>query len=255
MRMFPFAIALLAVAPLLAWGLCRYTVWRLPSPLSNPRVLMYHAFGDTVPEGMNPELCVRPRAFENQVALLKRRGYTFLTVTELLNRPDTTTCVALTFDDGFADNAEVALPILRRHQAKATIFISQKSDVGAARMLSEGQLAMLAADPLIELGAHTLNHVNLSQAGAADAEAEIAGSKAFVESYTKRPCTAFAYPYGRFTDETVALLKRCGFRSAVTVKKGFAPLTDLYRIRRTSVLRSCDGLQFRILLRCGRYRV
>jgi len=242
------------LALLVAW-LCRYTIWRLPSPLANPRVLMYHAFGDVVPEGMKPDLCVRPRAFDKQVALLKRKGYTFLTVSEMLERADLTKCVVLTFDDGFADNAEIALPILRKHQAKATIFIAQKSDIEAARMLSDEQLRELASDPLIELGAHTLNHVNLSRVDAATAEAEIVGSKAYVESYTGRPCVSFAYPYGRFTDGTIELLKRHGFRSAVTVRKGFAPLTDCYCIRRTGVLRSCDELQFRILLRCGRYRV
>jgi len=223
--------------------------------MNDPRVLMYHAFGDVVPEGMHEELCVRPRAFDNQVALLKRKGYTFLTMTELLQRADTRACVALTFDDGFADNAEVAWPILKKHQAKATIYLSQKSDLRAARMLSEEQLNAVAADPLIELGAHTLNHVNLTRVDPATAEHEIAGSKAYVEAYTKRPCVSFAYPYGRFTEETVALVKRLGFRSAVTVKKGFAPVTDPYRIRRTSVLRSCGGLRFRILLCCGRDRL
>jgi len=215
---------------------------------------MYHAFGDTVPEGMNPELCVRPCAFDNQLAVLKKKGYTFLTMTELLQHVHGQ-CVALTFDDGFADTAEIALPILHKHQAKATIFIAQKSDIPTARMLSNEQLRVLAADPLIELGAHTLNHVNLTHVDSATAEREIAGSKAYVEAYTQQPCVSFAYPYGRFTEETVALVKRLGFRSAVTVKKGFAPLTDPYRIRRTSVLRSCGGLRFRILLLCGRCRI
>ena len=238
-----------------------------------PRILMYHAFGDTVPEGMNPELCVRPCAFDNQLAVLKKKGYTFLTMTELIQQttgertslpipssrehecPHAVKRVALTFDDGFADNAEIALPILHKHQAKATIFIAQKNDIPTARMLSDEQLRALAADQLIELGAHTLNHVNLTHVDAATAERELAGSKAYVESYTQQPCVSFAYPYGRFTEETVALVKRLGFRSAVTVKKGFAPLTDPYRIRRTGVLRSCGGLRFRILLLCGRYRI
>jgi len=233
--------------------------------MKHPRILMYHAFGDDVPEGMNPDLCVRPCAFDKQVALMKRRGYTFVTMAELIQQahssscglksPHSVKCIALTFDDGFADNAEIALPILRKHQAKATIYISQKSDISAARMLSDAHLKMLAVDPLIELGAHTLNHVNLTRVDAATAEQEIAGSKAYVESYTQRPCVSFAYPYGRFTDETVEILKRLGFRSAVTVKKGFAPLTDPFRIRRTGVLRSCGGLRFRILLWCGRYRI
>ncbi|MCL2104494.1 MAG: polysaccharide deacetylase family protein [Kiritimatiellaeota bacterium] len=221
----------------------------------HPRVLMYHAFGDVVPDGMNPALCVRPEAFDWQVALLKGRGYVFVTMTELLEQAGVAKCVALTFDDGFADNAEIAVPILHKHQAKATLFIAQKSDVGAARMLSGEQLNALASDPLIELGAHTLNHANLSRVDAVTAEQEIAGSKAYVESYTKRPCVSFAYPYGRFTEETVALVRRLGFRSAVTVKKGFAPLTDPYRIRRTNVLRSCGGLRFRILLWFGRDRL
>lgn len=239
-----------------AWILfmCRYTFWRPRRPDAWPRVLMYHAIGDVVPEGMRPELCVRPAAFEKQVRLLKKRGYTFLKASQVpgctAKKP-----VAITFDDGFADNAEAALPILRKYGAAATIFVARESDVPGARMLSAEQLAALAAEPLIELGAHTLTHINMSKHEAPVVEAEVRGSLEYVQGFTGKPCTAFAYPYGRFDDKDVAILKAAGVACAFTVRKGVEPVGDPYRIRRSGVLRSCDGLQFRILLRSGRYKV
>ena len=253
MGIFLNIVVAVAVLGGLVWALCHYTVWRRPCPKAWPRVLMYHACHDTVPEGMKPELCVRPARLEAQISLLKRQGYRFVTVSELVESPCHERTVALTFDDGYADFTETALPILERHRASATVFITKAGC--AAPLLSEPQIRRLAASPLIELGAHTLGHVNLAAVSAGEAEREIVEGKRWVESLTGRPCVSFAYPYGRFTDATVELLRRHGFTSAVTVKKGFAPLTDWFRIRRTNVLRSCTMLQFRILLRCGRYKV
>ncbi|MCL1856127.1 MAG: polysaccharide deacetylase family protein [Kiritimatiellaeota bacterium] len=251
MVLFFYVLAVGAVTAIL----CHYTVWRRPCPSAWPRVLMYHACREAAPQGMKAALCVTPSRFEAQVRLLKKRGYAFVTLSELVGRRDHTKTVAITFDDGYAEVAETVLPILERYGAKATVFLAQSGCPCADLLLSPDQIRHLAASPLIEIGAHTLCHANLADVPPDEAEREIAEGKAWVESLTGKPCAVFAYPYGRFTDATVELLERHGFIAAVTVKKGFAPLTECFRIRRTNVLRSCNMIQFRILLRCGRYKV
>lgn len=92
-------------------------------------VLTYHRF----PNAHGPELFdddvvdVTPEAFERQIICLKRH-FTFVGVDELCafaagkNIPQNS--IAVTFDDGYLDNYEQALPILQRHGARATFFLS-----------------------------------------------------------------------------------------------------------------------------------
>ena len=108
---------------------------------------------------------------------------------------------------------------------------------------------------LIEFGAHTLSHCNLEKSDLETANFEIKGSKEKVEKLTGMSCTAFAYPFGRFTDNIAAIVKKNGFTSAVTVKKGISEIIDPFKIMRISVLRSTNIVQFRIALTRGRYRV
>ncbi len=64
--------------------------------------------------------------FEKLVIYLLKNNYTFVTISELtkLNNTNanTTRHIALTFDDGYADNFEFALPILQKYNVKATFF-------------------------------------------------------------------------------------------------------------------------------------
>ncbi|MGH8854480.1 MAG: polysaccharide deacetylase family protein [Telluria sp.] len=61
----------------------------------------------------------------------------------------------ITFDDGYADNAELALPILRRHGADATFFVST-GFLDGGRMWN---------DTVIELVRRAPEQVDLSRAG------------------------------------------------------------------------------------------
>lgn len=72
------------------------------------------------------ELCVGPKAFEHLLVWLKRH-FDCVPLMEILQpgakrseRPK----VALTFDDGWRDNALNAFPLLQKHQVPASIFLS-----------------------------------------------------------------------------------------------------------------------------------
>ncbi len=60
--------------------------------------------------------------FEKVLSLLTENGFQFVTVSELSKYNDTAKLVALTFDDGYSDNFEFALPSLLKFNATATFF-------------------------------------------------------------------------------------------------------------------------------------
>ncbi|MDP3672104.1 MAG: polysaccharide deacetylase family protein [Telluria sp.] len=91
-------------------------------PLS---ILIYHRVL-AQPDPLFPEQ-IDARRFEQHLRLL-RRWFNPLPLTEAVRRlPEGSLprrAVCITFDDGYADNAEVALPILQRHKMPATFFVA-----------------------------------------------------------------------------------------------------------------------------------
>ncbi|QJD72403.1 polysaccharide deacetylase family protein [Marinobacterium sp. LSUCC0821] len=214
---------------------------------------MYHSINERV-DNLNAELAVDPKNFEKQLKLLKSKEYEFCTISELIDsHKSNTKCVAITFDDGFKDNYEIAFPLLKKYGAKATIYLAP--EISEIEKLSPEMIREMATSGLVEFGAHTLNHINLQNCDLETARFEVLTSKSRVEELTGKRCNAFAYPFGRFTDEVVDIVKTSGFNSAVTVKKGISEIVDPFRIMRISVLRSTNLLQFRIALSRGRYKV
>jgi len=95
-------------------------------------VLNYHSVSAR-PEWLQlgNRVSLSPEAFERQLAFLERHGYRSLFVSEVRERLSgetrmkrRTRYVALTFDDGYADNWVAVLPLLRRYGMKATVFVS-----------------------------------------------------------------------------------------------------------------------------------
>lgn len=228
----------------------RYQLWRIPKPSAWPRLLMYHSIAHQTATGMNTP----PNVFEWQIAWLARQGYRFCTVSELFADNTTDKKIAITFDDGFANNYHQAFPILKKYQAKATIYLAP--EIAEIDKLSPEQIAEMQESGLIEFGAHSLHHVNLSQLDDSQAQAEIAGSKQQVQQLTAQPCTSFAYPFGRFNQQTVALVQAAGFVSAVTTKKKIIAhlAAQALTIPRISTHGAMDKLQFYIAVSRGRYK-
>ena len=239
-----FVVVILSVL----WFLSNYNFWRPVVSIDYPRVLMYHSI-DT----KQGDLFVSPKKFEQQVKYLAENNYKFFTVSEILKIKSSEKCVAITFDDGFADNYIHMFPIIKKYKAKATIYLSP--NIQGIEKLSDQQIQEMQQSGLCEFGAHTLNHVNLSTLPKAEAAFEVTESKKEVERLTGTECRGFAYPYGRYSDETVEIVKAAGFQSAVTVKKGIDNIPDDFRIKRISILGKTNFLQFYIAITRGRYRV
>jgi peptidoglycan/xylan/chitin deacetylase (PgdA/CDA1 family) len=101
-------------------------------------ILMYHRVSD---EADLLDLCVPPATFDRQLAMLKRR-VRVVALRELVERlaaaePLPEDLAAITFDDGYRDNLEIALPILQRHGLPATVFVTSGFVDGTARPRAE----------------------------------------------------------------------------------------------------------------------
>ena len=166
----------LALAAL--WFSNRYAWWRRPVEAQHPRMLMYHMVSAHRPGARFNGLRVRPERFEAQLAWLKRKGWQFFTVSELWERWDTLPdkSVAITFDDGYADNLHNALPLLEKYDAKATIYMvvdrpdrdwstAKKAHHDSGELAREPKLSDDELQRLVASG-HELPHTLTSNSGA-----------------------------------------------------------------------------------------
>ncbi len=88
----------------------------------------------------------------------------------------------------------------------------------------------------VEIGAHTVNHPQLSREPAQVAQKEIVESKQTLEQLTGTPIRHFAYPSGDHNEQVADLVRQAGFETAVTTDYGWnLPGSDLYRLRRIDV--------------------
>ena len=132
--------------------------------------------------------------------------------------------VAITFDDGFADNFEAVGELVQRNLT-STVYVTA-GNVGAEGMLSASLLAELAALPSVEVGSHGLRHLRLDEVGDRELTAEVGLSKAQVEEMTQVAVRSFAYPHGSYDRRTREAVSRMGYRSAAAVKNALSHSRD-----------------------------
>lgn len=185
-----------------------------------PAVLMYHDVMDIQQDTSvrNQIIAIRPQYLEEQFRYLYENDYTTLFVSEFQRAivdheeiPPKT--VVITFDDGTADMYETVLPLIKKYNIKITEFANPGFDGTNGRMTHE-QLQEIYKTGLVEIGAHTMDHVNLIETGDDDARMEIRDSKQALEKITGAPVTSFAYPFGKFGYREQKMVADAGFHIA-----------------------------------------
>jgi peptidoglycan/xylan/chitin deacetylase (PgdA/CDA1 family) len=89
--------------------------------------------------------------------------------------------------------------------------------------ISWDMLDVLARDPLVEIGAHTVSHARIASLSADDALRELADGRLRLNERLGIDVQHFAFPYGRAADcgpRDFALARQAGFASAATTRKG-----------------------------------
>ncbi len=228
---------------------------------SGLRILFYHRVSAD-----RDELAVTPGSFAEQMDYLASEAYRVvdvLTAIDLLDsgKPLART-VAMTFDDGFLDVAEHALPILSERGFHATVFVSPAVTDGRTSFswYREQQPPLLNWDDIVELDrdgtlrfeAHSLTHPNLPVLDDASAEEEIAGSKRELENRLGRVVQAFSYPSGLYGEREARIVADAGYRIAVSCEPGANDRsTDRFALRRRQVDARDSLLDFRAKLGGG----
>jgi peptidoglycan/xylan/chitin deacetylase (PgdA/CDA1 family) len=124
-------------------------------------------------------------------------------------------------------------------------FNSYRRDIYAKTnelMLDWPQVEELARDPLVTIGAHSMNHFILSRLSDDQARDEIRLSKTRLEERLGEKVSHFAYPYGRAHEagtREFEIVRQCGFRTGTTGEKGNIFKQHSHRLQ--SLPRFCLG--------------
>ena len=209
-------------------------------------VLCYHRF--TTAAQSDNALIVTEKAFADQLAYLKRHGYTVIALADLLgflageaDLPPKS--VVITIDDGFASVHDIAYPLLKRYQMPATLFVYHDF-IGGGAALSWDQVAAMGRDPLISLQSHSKTHSNLALPEAGESTdayrqrlvGEVETPHRRLADLEDDPQFAFSFPYGDGSDVLIAILRDRGYRVAATVQRGGnTTYADPHMLRRTMI--------------------
>ncbi|MEX0921489.1 MAG: polysaccharide deacetylase family protein [Rhodovibrionaceae bacterium] len=199
-------------------------------------VLMYHRFGEPAYGLTDTPLDL----FERQLAILAEGGYRVLPLPEVAAALESGAqlperSVVITIDDAYLSVYREAWPRLRAAGLPFTLFTATEAiDGGGAGFMSWDQLRELAADPLVSLGSQTRSHPHMPGRSLAENRADVlAGSARFAAELGAAP-RLFAYPYGEYDLENLALIRELGFDLAFSQPSG---AIDMTRARRDPLLR------------------
>lgn len=156
--------------------------------------------------------------------------------------------VAITFDDGYRDFAEIAVPALRSRGLHATVFVPG-AHIGGHNVWDEGFAAkrhiMDRAElrdldsAVVEVGVHGMEHRRLAGLSENDLVRETADAKQEVEQALGRSTRYFAYPYGQLGDFDAAAeraVEAAGFEAACSTHFGRgSKIGERYRLRRVGI--------------------
>lgn len=229
-------------------------------------ILAYHRVNDRVED----PLAVRAADFRRQLEAV-RRSYEVIALgrlADLLEKPPAGRRVAaITFDDGYRDNFEVAAPVLEELSLPATFFLAAACLGGEGAVPRRGDcrpredqrtMTWPEAAELVsrgfDIGSHTLTHPDLAGLEKAGAEKEIRGSRRLLRERLGSPVEFFCYPRGSFSRETMAIAAEAGYRGAVaTFPWRLGPRFDCpgrrpdrFALPRVGVYRHTGRAQFRL---------
>ncbi len=219
-------------------------------------ILTYHSIDDS-----GSVVSIAPKTFAEQMRVLAEAGFRGISLNEAMNYREAQgrwpeKSAVLTFDDGFANFYETAMPEITRHNFSATVFVisghvegrndwdAPPPGLGLQQMLNWRQVRELSEQG-IEIGGHTRTHPDLRRLSEKEIEEEIAGGCAEISERTGRAVENFAYPYGYLNRQAEAVVQRT-VRSACTTELRrtndeplhLLPRVDMYYLQSPQQLQS-----------------
>lgn len=219
--------------------------------MSGIQILMYHQVGDFPPMSAHRATYCDYRRFGRQMAYLKLGGYRVLRMDDALRclrgeMPTPPRAVVLTFDDAYENFYEYALPVLQKHGFPAMVYAISSLLGQPAAWLAADNLStppLMSASRLrqlrsagIDIGSHSVSHVQLAEQSTERIREEVIRSKADLEDALGERIDHFCYPYGSHDMRTVEIVAEAGYRSATTCERAPAlPEDDPLTLPRKAV--------------------
>lgn len=214
-------------------------------------VLIYHRVGG----GSRLDVDLPKDLFAEQMAVLAATGRV-RSLDDALDalraaQPPTTDPVVITFDDGTADFAELAMPVLAEHRLPATIylatdFVERGVDFPhAGHPLSWAAVRDCATTGLVTVGSHTHTHALLDRLPPSAIAGELDRADDLVAEHVGTRPAHFAYPKAVAGSSPADAAVRARYRSGALA--GTRPnrygATDAHRLARSPVQTS-DGMTY-----------
>lgn len=210
-------------------------------------VLFYHRVADIYPNSWS----MTRNTFRQQVDYC-REHFQLIGLDEVQRRvmsgQNSVPTVTFTFDDGYAENSDFALPLLAELGVPCTYFVTVGNvrsqtpfphDAAAGQPLGVNTISQLReADASgIEIGLHTTTHIDFSIADDAKTiQREIFDAKDALEQILGKAMRYFAVPYGlkeHLTSNVIAAAQRAGFKGICSAYGAYNfPRQDAFHIRR-----------------------
>ncbi len=230
----------------------------------NIKVLMYHRVLKKEPLDDAHWHYVTASAFRKHLKMIDWMGYTPVTFYDYkLYKEGKLTLPAkpiiITFDDGYLDTYENAIPILLEMDMRAVIFVMGNRNLQRAYWdeRNEGDMCPLMSDEQVrhvsemgfEVGAHSMNHTTFLKLSSVEISHQLEKSKDQIESILNDEIYTFAYPYGGVDDRVRDVVSESEFSFACGVYTGSPKFgKTVFDIRRLAVNQKTALWKFALLL-------
>ena len=191
-------------------------------------VLMYHNISEEYATEAK-DANITPELFRQHMQAILDRGYTPIFINEyydfiIRGKELPENPIAITFDDGYLSNYEIAYPILKELNIPATIFIvtstvglDESSGKVSTPHFTWDQAREMQESGIIDIHSHSHSHKKLDDMSLAELQFELRMSKYLIERNLEKYCYVFSYPYGRYNEGTLMFAKYAGYRMQIFV--------------------------------------
>ncbi|MFF7493221.1 polysaccharide deacetylase family protein [Streptomyces rubiginosohelvolus] len=220
-----------------------------PHTRRQPWILTYHSVTD--PSDDPYGITVSPARLDEQLSWLRSRRLTGVGVSELLRTEasERRGLVGLTFDDGYADFLDEALPVLRKHGFRATVYVlpgrpggvNEWDPLGPRKPLLTHEGVRRVAAAGMEVGSHGLYHRDLTGLSDEELRRETRDSRELIGDLTGSLPEGFCYPYGILDRRVAQAARSAGYGHACALTPG--PLLSRFALPRTHISQADRGVR------------